>query len=108
MPTPTLDPETVMQLDGYLEPHIPAILHRHETYRKWKDTIEQLEGGFDLFTKGYLKFGFNVGNNGEVVYREWAPNAKEAYLIGDFSEISSFCISTCIFDFMILEHINLL
>ncbi|KAF7355537.1 1,4-alpha-glucan branching enzyme [Mycena sanguinolenta] len=86
MPTEALDREIVLKLDGYLEPNIPAILHRHDVFRKWKDTIEQHEGGYDNFTKGYLKFGLNVGANGEVVYREWAPNAKEACVIGDFNE----------------------
>jgi len=88
MPTQALDPETVLKLDGYLKPNIPAILHRHERFRKWKETIEAHEGGYDEFTKGYLKFGFNIGKDGEVVYREWAPNAKEAYLIGEFSKSS--------------------
>lgn len=88
MPTEALDPKTVIALDGYLEPNIPAIQHRHESFRKWKDTIEQHEGGYDNFTKGYLKFGFNIAPSGAVVYREWAPNPKEAYLIGDFSELA--------------------
>lgn len=86
MPTPRINPETVLAIDGYLKPDIPAIVQRHDTFRKWKDTIEQHEGGYDQFTKGYLKFGLNVGPNGEITYREWAPNAKEAYLIGDFSK----------------------
>jgi 1,4-alpha-glucan branching enzyme len=85
MPAEALDPKLVLKRDGYLEPNIPAIVHRHDVFRKWKDTIEQHEGGYDNFTKGYLKFGLNVGSNGEVVYREWAPNAIGAYLIGDFS-----------------------
>ncbi|KAF6157791.1 hypothetical protein GIB67_038259 [Kingdonia uniflora] len=34
---------------------------------------------------GYLKFGFNREDN-EIVYREWAPAAQEAQLIGDFNE----------------------
>ncbi|KAJ7653473.1 glycoside hydrolase family 13 protein [Mycena rosella] len=86
MPAEALDPKIVLKLDGYLEPNVPAIVHRHDVFRKWKDTIDQYEGGYDNFTKGYLKFGLNVGPSGEVVYREWAPNAIEAYLIGDFSE----------------------
>jgi len=85
MPTAPLDPKAVIAIDGYLEPNIPSIEARHEKFRKWKDTIEQHEGGYENFTKGYLKFGFNVGANGEVVYREWAPNARSAHLIGDFS-----------------------
>ncbi|CAN9367708.1 unnamed protein product [Alternaria alternata] len=36
--------------------------------------------------QGYEKFGFNVQSNGDVVYREWAPNALRAYLIGDFND----------------------
>ncbi|KAG5654624.1 alpha-1,4-glucan branching enzyme [Sphagnurus paluster] len=86
MPTPPLDPKVITEQDGYLEPDVPAIIARHEVFRKWKDTIEQFEGGYDNFTKGYLKFGFNFGKNGEVVYREWAPNVVEANLIGDFNQ----------------------
>ena len=37
------------------------------------------------YPKGYEKLGFNVKDNGDVVYREWAPNALRAYLIGDFN-----------------------
>ncbi|KAG5648864.1 alpha-1,4-glucan branching enzyme [Asterophora parasitica] len=88
MSTPPLHPKVVLEQDGYLEPNVPAIVHRYDVFRTWKDTIERSEGGYDKFTKGYLKFGFNVANNGEVVYREWAPNASEANLIGDFNEWS--------------------
>jgi 1,4-alpha-glucan branching enzyme len=35
--------------------------------------------------QGFDKFGFNVDGNNTITYREWAPNAKEAFLIGDFS-----------------------
>lgn len=87
-PAKVFDPKAVLELDGYLEPNVPAIAHRYDVFKKWKDTIDQFEGGYDNFTKGYDKFGFHVGSGGEVVYREWAPNATEANLIGDFSESS--------------------
>jgi hypothetical protein len=35
--------------------------------------------------QGYEKFGLNVDEKGDITYREWAPGANEAYLIGDFS-----------------------
>jgi 1,4-alpha-glucan branching enzyme len=36
--------------------------------------------------QGYERFGFHVQQNGDVVYREWAPNALRAYLVGDFND----------------------
>ncbi|KNZ77177.1 1,4-alpha-glucan-branching enzyme [Termitomyces sp. J132] len=86
MPTPPLDPKKITELDGYLEPDVPNIVNRYNIFRRWKDIIEEHEGGYDKFTKGYLRYGFNVSKGGEVVYREWAPNAIEANLIGDFNE----------------------
>lgn len=37
-------------------------------------------------------FGFNVDEKNNIIYREWAPNAEQAYLIGDFSKP---LLSTC-------------
>ncbi|KAI3947777.1 hypothetical protein MKX01_034442 [Papaver californicum] len=47
--------------------------------------IEKHEGSLEEFAQGYLKFGFNKEDNA-IVYREWAPPAQEAQLIGDFNE----------------------
>lgn len=80
------NPQPVLNLDPWLEPFLPSIAHRHGRFEQWKDTIAQYEGGYDKFSRGYEKFGLNVDANGEITYREWAPNAKEAYLIGDFSK----------------------
>ena len=82
----TLDTKPILELDGYLEPNIPAISHRWSLFKKWKDDIEKTEGGYDAFSQGYKKMGFVISPTGEITYREWAPNAKEAVLIGEFSE----------------------
>jgi 1,4-alpha-glucan branching enzyme len=84
-PTTAFDPQSVLEIDGYLKPNVSAIASRYDAFKKWKDTIDQYEGGYDNFTRGYDKFGFHVGSGGEVVYEKWVPNAKEAYLIGEFS-----------------------
>ena len=80
-----LDRKVVLELDPWLEPFLPAIEHRYNLFAKWKNDIVETEGGYDAFSKGYLKFGLNVDDNGTITYREWAPNAVEAVLIGDFS-----------------------
>lgn len=82
------DLEEVLKLDGYLKPELPEINSRFVAFKKWRDTIDEHEGGYDTFTKGYEKFGFNIKESGDVVYREWAPNATSANLVGDFSEHS--------------------
>lgn len=52
--------------------------------QEWVDVINYNEGGVDKFTKGYQVFGFVINKN-NITYREWAPAASEAYLIGEFS-----------------------
>jgi hypothetical protein len=81
----SFDEKAVLNLDSWLEPFLPAIAHRRQSFIKWKTAIRDHEGGYDSFTKGFLNFGLNVKEDASVVYREWAPNATEAVLIGDFS-----------------------
>jgi len=85
MATDTFDPKSVLELDPWLEPFLAAIDQRHQLFKQWKDTIARTEGGYDKFTKGYLKFGPNLQPDNSVLYREWAPNAISAALTGDFS-----------------------
>lgn len=59
---------------------------RFSKAQDWIKQIQTTEGGLEKFSRGYEKFGFNVKENGDIVYREWAPNAMEAYLIGDFND----------------------
>lgn len=44
-----------------------------------------IEPPVNLLLQGYETFGLNAQPNGDILYREWAPNAKEASLVGDFS-----------------------
>jgi 1,4-alpha-glucan branching enzyme len=84
-PKLTFNPDVIMQIDPWLEPFLPALSDRHAYFDKVKHDIESSEGSFDAFSQGYKKFGLNVKDDGSVVYHEWAPNAVEASLIGDFS-----------------------
>ena len=85
MATDTFNPKSLLELDPWLEPFFGAIDHRYQLFKRWKETIVNTEGGYDQFTKGYLKFGLNVQPDNSVLCREWAPNAISAALTGDFS-----------------------
>jgi len=80
-----LNSQDILRLDGYLKPFLPAIERRYKQFQQWKNAIFEHEGGYEKFTKGYEVMGFSVMEDGTVVYREWAPNAQEANLIGDFN-----------------------
>ncbi|GAA5999910.1 1,4-alpha-glucan branching enzyme [Rhodotorula paludigena] len=75
----------VIREDPYLEPFEGAIQHRTDRYEKWLDDIRTHEGGVDRFSQGYKSYGLHAQPNGDVRYREWAPNAHTAALVGDFN-----------------------
>ncbi|QRV91091.1 alpha-amylase [Ceratobasidium sp. AG-Ba] len=81
----SFNPDVVMQVDPWLEPFLPALSERHEHFDRTRNSILSNEGSYDQFTRGYEKFGLNAKPDGSIVYHEWAPNAVEASLIGDFN-----------------------
>lgn len=72
--------------DPYLEPFEDAIRGRHD-HAAWK--IGQLtQGGKQTladFANGYNYYGLHKVRGGWV-FREWAPNATDIYLVGDFND----------------------
>lgn len=75
----------VVQLDPWLGPWKDEIRHRYNVAKEWIDKFNKYEGGLDQFSKSYEKYGIHMQPNGDIVYREWAPNALTAALIGDFN-----------------------
>lgn len=76
----------VLQLDPWLEPFQDALKRRYAKAQGWIKTIDDNEGGLEKFSRGAEKFGLNVDKDNNIVYREWAPNAVEAWLFGDFND----------------------
>jgi 1,4-alpha-glucan branching enzyme len=69
--------------DQWLEPYRAAIVRRMEkTLAKGKELAGR--GSLQSFASGHLWFGLH-GNKKSRVIREWAPNAREIYLLGDFN-----------------------
>jgi 1,4-alpha-glucan branching enzyme len=81
--------DSLFARDPYLVEYGTAIKERIEAFYKLLSFINtECSCTLDEFSRGYEKFGFTCENGkGQITtYREWAPNAKEAYLIGDFSK----------------------
>lgn len=83
---PALTFPGIIQLDPWLSPFKDALRSRFAKAQSWIRTINETEGGMDKFTRGFEKFGFTFSENGDITYREWAPNAEKASLIGDFNQ----------------------
>lgn len=70
--------------DKWLEPYEDAIRGRHD-HALWK--AAQLTGGsgrLSDFADGHLYYGLHKTADGWI-FREWAPNATDMYIIGDKS-----------------------
>ena len=74
----------IIENDPWLTPYTGAIEGRHD-HALWRES--QLTGGkmsLKDFASGYLYYGLQRTEGGWV-FREWAPNATDIFLIGDFS-----------------------
>ena len=71
--------------DPWLEPFENAIVGRHEhALYKLDELTAHGKQTLSEFADGYLYFGLHRTEKGWV-FREWAPNATEIYMVGDFS-----------------------
>ena len=76
----------LIENDPWLEPYSAAIEGRHQNVLSKE--LELTIGGkttLSDFASGYLYFGLHRSRKGWT-FREWAPIAKEFYLIGDFND----------------------
>ncbi|KAK2970574.1 hypothetical protein RJ640_030947 [Escallonia rubra] len=76
--------QRIYEIDPILTRHRDHLDYRYGHYKKMREAIDKFEGGLEVFSRGYEKFGFVRSATG-ITYREWAPAAKSAALIGDFN-----------------------
>lgn len=81
-----VDRPLIIQEDPWLDPYVYEVRERFERYKRFRKEIEDAEGSLLNFATGHEYYGinFNTEKNGWY-YREWAPNAHQLYLTGDFN-----------------------
>jgi 1,4-alpha-glucan branching enzyme len=77
-------PQAIIALDAQLAPHEGHLNYRWSQYQRTLNNIIEYEGSLENFALGHEKFGI-IRENGRTIYREWAPGAEAAQLIGDFN-----------------------
>jgi hypothetical protein len=65
----------VVEVDPLLIPHVHHLRYRFQEFLRQRSAIDKHEGGLEVFSRGYEKFGFTREKNC-IVYREWAPAAQ--------------------------------
>lgn len=75
----------IIKNDPWLNPYADAIHGRYDYYRtRLSDLTRKGETTLSDFASGYLYFGLHKTPDGWV-FREWAPNATDIFLIGTFN-----------------------
>lgn len=82
-----LEKLSIIQEDGWLEPYAQDAYDRFERYSNARKEIEHAEGSLLNFARGHHYYGIHFDEIKQGwTYREWAPQAHQLSLIGDFNE----------------------
>ncbi|KAG7802948.1 hypothetical protein KL944_001840 [Ogataea haglerorum] len=76
----------LLQIDPWLEPFAAEIDHRRKLADNWLQVLQKNEGGLLKFADSYQKLGFHVNPDNSISYKEYAPNAVAACVIGDYND----------------------
>ncbi|RDC64783.1 alpha amylase C-terminal domain-containing protein [Adhaeribacter pallidiroseus] len=73
--------------DGWLSPFAPDIIERQNQFNLTLEQIQQQYGSLRHFANQHQYLGINYDAKNEGWwYREWAPAARQLFLIGDFND----------------------
>ncbi len=82
----------IIDRDNWLSPFAETIQDRHNAVlEKEKELLGSSKKTLKEFASGHNYYGLHRTEEGWI-FREWAPNAQEIYLIGDFSNWE--CLAT--------------
>ncbi|CDR41381.1 CYFA0S07e01398g1_1 [Cyberlindnera fabianii] len=70
--------------DPWLTPFAEELARRRANADQWLQKFQDAEGGIMNVADSYKTYGLYEDSTG-IHYKEWAPNAQQAFLIGDFN-----------------------
>ncbi|KAG0690528.1 alpha-1,4-glucan branching enzyme [Pichia californica] len=73
------------KIDPWLEPYAEEIAYRRSIADNWIDKLNKNEGSLLNFANSYKTMGLHIQPDNSIIYKEYAPNAVNASLIGDFN-----------------------
>ncbi|ODV93955.1 hypothetical protein PACTADRAFT_77441 [Pachysolen tannophilus NRRL Y-2460] len=74
-------------IDPWLEPFAQELLRRRTIADNWIKKFDETEGGLLKLADSYKEYGLHANQNDHSIsYKEYAPNAIGASLIGDFND----------------------
>ena len=74
----------LLEGDPYLAPFSDSIRRRLEHIEETEQRLTQSKMSLADYASGHNYYGLHFGCD-EWIFREWAPNARAIYLIGDLS-----------------------
>ncbi|GMM33735.1 1,4-alpha-glucan branching enzyme [Saccharomycopsis crataegensis] len=75
-----------LEIDPWLTPYASVLADRRASAQNWLDTFQENEGGILKFADSYKTYGLQAHPDKSITYKEWAPNAKSASLVGEFNK----------------------
>lgn len=79
-----------LAIDPWLKPYAHEIARRRSKVDHWIKTFDDAEGGLLKVAESYKHYGLHANHaDKSITYKEWAPNAVKAALVGDFNEWNS-------------------
>ena len=85
---PELEIQKLLDRDPYLTDHQDEIKRRFSVFSQYLEDINSREGGIEQMALGHKTFGWQLLNNGDIKWTEWAPAARSLHLMGDFNNWS--------------------
>lgn len=79
------DIKELYKFDEHIHHFSREIKRRYGIFQAYIEDIDQYEGGLEKFSRAYETYGIHELEDGSIRCYEWAPDADDMWLYGDFN-----------------------